>query len=143
MTNSTMKPPTLFWVIAVIALIWNIMGVVAYLGQAYMTDEALALLPETDQLYIKNVASWVTAAYATAVFAGVFGSIALLIRKKVAKLLFIISFIGVLFQSSYNFFIQEFMTIETFQIVWSIIIIAICLFLIWYAQISNKKAWIS
>ena len=143
MTNSTMKPPTLFWVIAIIALIWNIMGVVAYLGQAYMTDEALALLPETDQLYIKNVASWVTAAYATAVFAGVFGSIALLIRKKVAKLLFIISFIGVLFQSSYNFFIQEFMTIETFQIVWSIIIIAICLFLIWYAQISNKKAWIS
>ena len=137
-----MKPPTLFWVIAIIALIWNIMGVVAYLGQAYMTDEALALLPETDQLYIKNVASWVTAAYATAVFAGVFGSIALLIRKKVAKLLFIISFIGVLFQSSYNFFIQEFMTIETFQIVWSIIIIAICLFLIWYAQISNKKAWI-
>ena len=143
MTNSTMKPPTLFWVVAVIALIWNIMGVIAYLSQAYMTDEALALLPESDQLYIENVASWVTAAYATAVFAGTFGSIALLIRKKAAKLLFIISFIGVLFQSSYNFFIQKFMPIETFQMVWSLIIISICIFLIWYAQVSTKKAWIS
>ena len=143
MINSKIKPPTLFWIIAVLALLWNIMGVIAYLSQAYITEEALALLPEQDQLYINNVASLVTAAYATAVFAGTLGSIALLIRKKIATLLFTISFIGVLIQSYYNFFIQEYMQIETFQIMMTLVIIFICVFLIWYSKASNKRAWIS
>lgn len=143
MINSKIKPPTLFWIIAVLALLWNIMGVIAYLSQAYITEEALALLPEPDQLYINNVASLVTAAYATAVFTGMLGSIALLIRKKIATLLFTISFIGVLIQSYYNFFIQEYMQIESYQIIMSLVIILICVFLIWYSKVSNKRAWIS
>lgn len=36
MNHSTRtKPPIWFWIISVIALIWNLMGVMAYLGQAY------------------------------------------------------------------------------------------------------------
>ena len=143
MVNSKIKPPMLFWIIAVLALLWNIMGVIAYLSQAYITEEALALLPEPDQLYINNVASLVTAAYATAVFAGMLGSIALLIRKKLATLLFTISFMGVLIQSYYNLFIQEYMQIETFQMMMVLVIILICIFLIWYSKASNKRAWIS
>jgi hypothetical protein len=143
MGTSTIKPPTLFWVTTVLALIWNIMGVMAYLGQVYITDEILASLPEADQLYIKNVESWVTAAYATAVFSGFFGCIALLIRKKIAKFLFIISLIAFVAQSTYNFFIQEFMEVQPLQMAWSFIILAICLFLIWYSTIAVKRAWIS
>lgn len=44
--TSTNKPSVVFWIIAVIAFIWNGMGVIAYLAQAYITDEAKALLPE-------------------------------------------------------------------------------------------------
>ncbi|SNR33481.1 hypothetical protein SAMN06265371_101398 [Lutibacter agarilyticus] len=143
MPTSTSKPPTLFWIITVLALIWNIMGVMAYLGQVYITDEILASLPEADQLYIKNVESWVTAAYATAVFSGVFGCIALLVRKKIAKLLFIISLIAFLAQSAYNFFIQEFMEVQPLQMAWSFIILSICIFLVWYATIATKRAWVS
>lgn len=142
METSTIKPPTQFWIISVIALIWNIMGVMAYLGQVYMTDEILASLPEADQLYIKNVPYWVTAAYATAVFTGVFGCIALLIRKKIAKLLFIVSLIAFLAQSAYNFFIQDFMVIQPLQMVWSFVILSICVFLVWYSTITIKRAWV-
>ncbi|MEQ8909659.1 MAG: hypothetical protein RIC95_10735 [Vicingaceae bacterium] len=39
------KPPTSFWIISAIALIWNGMGVMAYLGQALMSDETLAQMP--------------------------------------------------------------------------------------------------
>ena len=42
MENNNNKPTTTFWIIGVIALLWNIMGVLAYLGQAYMTDEVRA-----------------------------------------------------------------------------------------------------
>lgn len=36
--TSTNRPKAAFWIIAVIALIQNLMGVMAYLGQAYMKD---------------------------------------------------------------------------------------------------------
>ena len=33
--TSTNKPKAAFWIIAVVALIWNLMGVMAYLSQAF------------------------------------------------------------------------------------------------------------
>lgn len=143
MSTTSIKAPKLFWFISILALLWNIMGVIAYLSQAYMTDEILATLPEGDQLYIKNVESWVTAAYAIAVFSGVFGCIALLFRKKIAKILFILSLIAFVAQSTYNFFIQEFMEVQTLQIAWSFTILIICIFLVWYSKIAIKRAWVS
>jgi len=53
----------------------------AYLNQAYKTDEANALLPEAEKTHYDNNAIWATAAFAIAVFGGVLASIALLIRK--------------------------------------------------------------
>ena len=50
MSTSIIKTPTLFWVISILALIWNVMGVMAYLGQVYITDEVLASLPEAAQV---------------------------------------------------------------------------------------------
>jgi len=143
MSNSTHKPTTLFWIISVIALIWNIMGVLAYLGQAYMTEEVLNTLSEPEKLYHTNVAAWATAAYAIAVFGGALGCLFLLIRKKWANFLFILSLIGVLVQATYNFFIQEFMQVEPKQMVWSLVIIVIAIFLVWFSKDADKKGWLS
>ena len=106
MANSTNKPTTAFWVIAVVALISNLMGVMAYLGQAYMTDEALAALPEAERAINENYPAWATAAFAIAVFGGAIGCILLLLRKKMATTLFIVSLIGILVQMIYNFIIM-------------------------------------
>lgn len=143
MSKSTISPPISFWVIGVLALLWNIMGVMAYVGQAYMTEEAISMLSEPEQLYYQNVATWATAAYATAVFAGTFGCIVLLIRKKWACSVFILSLIAVLVQATYNFFIQEFMPVEPIQMIWTLVIISISLFLVWYSNRATNKGWIS
>jgi len=71
MTNSMKKPPIWFWVVSVIALLWNGMGVMAYLADAYMTDEMISKMDERQQaLQALDVASWATACYALAVFCG-------------------------------------------------------------------------
>ena len=141
MTNST-KPTTAFWIIAVLALAWNIMGVLAYIGQAYMTDEGYALLSEGEQAYHDNVPAWVTAAFAIAVFSGALACIAMLMRKKWAKSLFVLSLIAVLVQFVYNFFIQEFDTVEGMDWVWSVVIIVIALFLVWYSKKAVAEGWL-
>ena len=82
MTKSIKKPTPIFWVVCIVAFLWNIMGVMEYLNTAYMTEEALAILPLDEQAYYNGVPSWVTTAFAISVFSGLFGSIALLMKKK-------------------------------------------------------------
>ncbi len=105
MTSDSVKPPVWFWIVGVIALIWNGMGVKAYLDQAYMTPEKLAALPNPDQaMYSIEYPAWVTAAFAVAVFGGTIGSILLLFRKKSAYFVFVVSLVGILAQMTYAFF---------------------------------------
>ena len=46
MTTEQSKPATWFWVVSVVALVWNAMGVVAYLGTVMMTPEAREAMTE-------------------------------------------------------------------------------------------------
>lgn len=143
MTNSTNKPNSTFWAVSIVALAWNIMGVSAYLGQAYMTDEALNLLSESEQLYYNNVPAWVTAAFALAVFAGVIGCLLLLFREKMATSLFFISLIAVLTNAVHSFFIQNDMPISGTNIIQPVAVIVISIFLVWYSKKITVKGWIS
>ena len=104
-----------------------------------MSDNALALLPKAEQAYYNGVPIWVTAAFAISVFAGLIGCIALLMKKKIASLLFLISLIAVLIQFVYNVYIQEFMEVSGSTMVMPIVVIAVALFLIWYSKDCDKK----
>ena len=88
MTSYLRKPGSLFWVISGLALVWNLIGVINYLGQVLMTDEVLKSLPKEQQLMYQDVPSWVTAAFAVAVFSGTVGAIFLLLKKKVSSIFF-------------------------------------------------------
>lgn len=102
MSNSSSKKPAFwFWIVSIIALIWNGMGVKAYLEQAYNT-EAYQEMYTAEQLEIAaNMPAWITALFAIAVFSGVVASLGLLLRKKWATLLWAISLIAVIIQMGY------------------------------------------
>src|SRR5210317_1934898 len=142
MTSSNNKPSMSFWIISVAALLWNIMGVLAYLGQAFMTEEALALLPEAEQNFYNNLPAWVTAAFAIAVFAGALGCLGLLLRKKWAGSLFVLSFLAVIVQFVYNFFLQEYMPVDGTSMIWSFVVIVIAIFLIGFSRKSASKGYL-
>jgi len=143
MTTSN-KPSVAFWIISLIALIWNGLGVMAYLAQAYMTDEAKALLPEAEQALYNDVPAWATAAFAISVFGGLLGCLALLLRKKWATPLFIISFIGILVQLSYNLFMSGAMEVYgPGGMIMPIMVLVIGLFLIWYSKKSTANGWLN
>jgi hypothetical protein len=144
MTNDKIKPPKTFWVIGIIALLWNLMGAFAYLAQAYMSDEALAALPEAERALYENVPAWATAAFATAVFGGVIACILLLLRRKSATLVFIISLIGIIVQMVYNIGISK--AAEVYGpggMLMPAMVILIGIFLVWYSKNSYQKGWIA
>ena len=138
MTQSTVKPPFWFWIISALALIWNGMGVDHYLGQAYNTERYRSMMTPEQLEVVSNFPAWLTGAFAVAVFAGFFGCIGLLLRKKWAYSILVLSLVAVIVQMGYilmNGYAENIgMTI-------SIIIFAI--FLVWFSKTSIKKGWIA
>lgn len=115
------------------------MGVIAYLDQAFMTPEKLDLMPIDDQNYYLNLPAWVTGAFALAVFCGTFGCIALLLRKKIAVPILIISFIAVLVQLNYNLLIQNYKAITGELLIMPILVIIVAAFLVFYSnRLKNR-----
>lgn len=106
-TETKVKPPAWFWIVSILALLWNLAGVMAYIGQAYMSAEDLAALSEAERTLFETQPAWVTGAFAIAVWGGALGCIFLLFRKRWAKTVFVISLIGIIAQMGYNFFMSN------------------------------------
>ncbi|MEO9600697.1 hypothetical protein [Parasphingorhabdus sp.] len=139
MTDKT-KAPIWFWVVGVVALLWNALGVSAYFQQILMSAEQFAALPQVQQELLSTQPTWVTAAFAIAVFAGLAASIALLIRKRLAVRLFLVSLLAVIVQFSSYFIIdgyKEFVAEQGWAMPILIVIFGVAFFL--FARHAEQK----
>ena len=142
--TTTNKPSAVFWVIAVLALIWNGMGAMAYVGQQMMTPEALDLLPEAESALYDDIPVWATSAFAIAVWGGLLGALLMLFRKKWAKTLFVISLLGILVQMIYNFFMSGAMDVYgPSGMIMPVMVVIIGFFLVWYSNKAIAKGWLN
>ena len=142
MTESTQKIPVWFWIVSIILLIWNVMGIMNFMSQATMTQEAFDALDETQKSLIENRPSWVMVAFGLAVFGGLLGCVALLLKKKLAVNLFLVSLLGVVFQFGHGLFTGSGDMFTTAMMVITILVVVLALFAIWFARMSSKKDWL-
>ncbi len=138
MANSTRKPATWFWIVSVIALIWNVMGVFQYLIYTFNTESFRAAYTEEELEIITNQPAWYTAVFAIAVFAGVLGCLFLLLRKNIAKPMLLVSSIAVIIQMGYLLLV-----IKVGEPVMPMVVIVFSVFLVWFSRMSAGKGWIS
>ena len=136
--SSIQKPPIYFWIVAVISFIWNAFGVYSYLMQTFMSAEHLNQLSAEDKNVFTDLPAWYISIFAIAVFAGILGSISLLLRSRWAYLLFIISFLAVGIQQFYV--LTE---INPRDIFLSLSSIVIALFLVWFAKRAISRKWLT
>lgn len=142
MTTST-KPTATFWIISVLALLWNIMGVMAYIMHVTMTPETLQALPAEEQVLYTDVPVWATAAFAIAVWGSTLACVLLILRRKLATPVFIISFAAIIVQMVHQLFISK--SIEVYGpggAVMPAMIILIAAFLIWYSRKATALGWL-
>jgi len=136
--------PSWFKAVAIVSLIWNLMGVMAFIAQVSMTTEMLAALPQAEQDLYANVPLWATVAFACAVFGGAIGCIALMMKKSIATILFIISLLGISIQMFHSFFISNSFEVfgpgglimPTMIIIWAAALLVL-------AKKSQAQQWIS
>ncbi|NND62424.1 MAG: hypothetical protein HKN48_04455 [Flavobacteriaceae bacterium] len=143
MSNSN-KPNVGFWIIAVVALIWNIMGVMSYLGTVYPTEESRAAYTAEQLALMDTAPSWLTGVFAVAVFSGALGCLLLILRRKWAVPIFGISLLAVLVQVGYNWFATD--SIEVFGTVMGVVmplfILIVAIFLYFYSKGAVGRGWL-
>ncbi len=138
------KPSTNFWIISAAALVWNLIGLVFYIGQVTITPEALAALTEAQQEFFIGTPTWATAAFAIAVNAGVLGSLFLLLRKTWAIPMFIISLLAIVAQDVDAFVLRDaygIVGVSSLIIPSMVFVIGIALLL--YARVTKNRGWLS
>ena len=138
------ETPKWFLGITIFALIWNALGLMAFVGHITMTPEMLSALSSQEQALYKNIPMWATAAFAIAVIAGTLGSLLLLLKKKMAKILLIASVLGVIVQNYHSFFVIDSMAVYgTASVIMPIMVLIIAIGLILVANKAEKNAWLN
>jgi hypothetical protein len=141
--SSTNKPATWFWIVSAIALVWNLMGVMAYIAQVTMSAETLQAMPENERTLYESAPTWATAAFAIAVWGGALGSILLLIRKKWATAVLIVSFAGIVVQMIHSFFISKAMDVYgPGGLAMPVMVLVFGAGLIWFSRKAEVNGWL-
>jgi hypothetical protein len=92
------QPPKWYLPAVVAALLWNLLGGLAYLSEVMISEEALAAMSAAEQAAYASRPAWAVSATAIAVWGGLLGCIALLMRKRWALPVLAASLVGVIVQ---------------------------------------------
>lgn len=86
------------WIIAVLALLWNLLGLAMFVMQVTMSPAALAALPAAQREIQAATPAWLTIAFGLAVVSGVLGAAGLLLRRRWAVAMFTLSLVALVVQ---------------------------------------------
>jgi hypothetical protein len=137
------KVPTWFYVIAGVALLWNIMGAIAVIMNFMITPEEIAMLPAPQQQMYADTPMWSSYGSLVAVVAGAIACLALLIKKAWAYPLFMLSVLGLILQNIGIFVIVDAVSVmgNTVLIMQSLVAV-IAVALIFLAKHAIRQEWI-
>ena len=136
--------PGWYWLVAGAALLFEGIGCYAYLLEVMRTPQELAGLPLDQRQLALSTPSWITAAYAVAVWSGLLGAIALLMRRRLAVWLLLLSLVAVAVQFGGIFLVPELRsTIPSDQLLGPILIVAIAYGVWQFALIARRRGWLA
>ena len=142
--NSSAKTavPVWFWAIAVVAVLWNLMGCMAFAMEMFMQEAAIEQYSDEQKEWVRSIPSWIYIVYAAAVGSGLVGSIGLCMRAKWTIPLYIVCLVSVLIQMIYTMVIQGGLQVMgASSAIMPGLVITLAAFLLWFAYFANGRGW--
>ena len=128
----------------ILALLWNLVGCMAYLMDVRMTPEQIAALTPAQQELLNGRPAWAVAASAIAVWGGALGSLGLILRKRWALPVLIASLLGVLGQDFAMFVLADVTAVYGIvPLVLQCVVLLIAIGLILLARRGIARGWIA
>lgn len=144
-TSAAGKPPTWYWVVSGIAVLWMLLGVVAWVMDLMTDETTVAEFSEAQRQLYAARPQWLFVVYGVAIFSGLAGSIGLLLRKPWASMLFAVSLVAIIVQFGYTFFGLHAVQLlgAAAAIPFPLVIFVIGVALLWFANRARKMGWIA
>lgn len=101
------KTPWHLWVVGGIGLPWNAMGAFDYLMTQTENESYMANFTPEQLEFFYGFPTWLVAFWALAVWGGLAGSALLLMKKKLAVQVFLVSWVCMIVTAIHNFFIAN------------------------------------
>ena len=138
-TTPNTRVPRWFWIVAVLALLWEAAGVASYLGQVY----GATATDENQRRLIESTPAWVTGAYAIAVFSGLAGAVGLLFRRRWAVALLTLLLIAAVLQFGWVIlFSDALQLLGGSAAILPIAIMLVAALLVAFARSADRSGWL-
>jgi hypothetical protein len=136
--------PSWFKPVAIVALLWNLIGCVAYLSDVTITPEAVAQMSPEQQALYNSRPAWAVSATAVAVWGGALGCVGLFLRKRWALPLLLASLAGVVVQDVALFVLSNAAAMAgTAAYVLQGLVLLIAIGLVQLARKASASGWLS
>ena len=142
-TDVSPKPPIWFWVVAVIALLWNLFGLFNFYVSTFDQVSILETLNQEQRELFEAMPLWATIAFGVATVLGTLASIGLLVRKKLAKPLFVVSLVAMAAQFINWLFIQNAPEVFPNSYTMPVVVVIVGILLIFFSNKAIQKGWLS
>jgi hypothetical protein len=139
-TRAPNPTPLWFRIAAIVALIWNAFGVVMFLSAVGAFGDPTAGLSEAERAIAKNIPGWIMAAFGIGTFSGLAGSLALLLGRRSAWPLLLISLGALLVLEGYIVFFSGAAAVSGVAIPITVVVGA--LLLLWLARHARERGWL-
>jgi hypothetical protein len=135
--------PGWYWLVAILALLWEAGGCYAYLTQVTMKVVDMGALPAAQRDLWLAMPAWVWSAYAIAVWVGFLGALALLMRWRWARAAFLVSLTGAIVQFGWTFLVKHALSVlGASAAALPAAIILVGAFLVWFAGAAARWGWL-
>lgn len=144
MSTDRQKAPLWFWVAVVLLLLWEAAGIFAFYAHVSIDAAALAAMPPYDRQLYLALPAWYNWVFAFAVWPALLGSLAMLLRSRFARPLFIVSLIGVIIQFGWLFGGTDLIAVKgaLATVPFPFVIFLLAVVQVWLAGIAIKRGWL-
>ena len=134
--------PAWFWIVAVLALLWELFGVAMYLMHVGVLPDS-AEMSEAERSLMESSPMWVTGLFAIGVFAGALGALGLVLRMRWTRPLLLLSLVAVILQfGGWLLTTDAVAVIGPSVFVMPAVIVAVAILLVWVATVALRRGWL-
>ena len=134
------KAPWWFWLVALLAVLWNSGGVMDFTMTHTQNEAYMAAFTEAQRAYFYGYPLWASVVWAMGVFGAFLGAILLFFRSRFAFHAFVISLLGMVLSFGYQFFSETPDDLYTFaNMAFTAAIWLVAVLLLWYSVAMQKR----
>lgn len=145
MTLTLQRAPMGLRIAASLLVLWGVAGVIACIQQLRLGAEAMGPADAYARALYASLPVWYNGVYAVATGAGLAAALALLLRKAVARALFLVSLVAIVVQFGWLFAVTDIIAVRgAAQVVpFPLFIAAVAVFGAWLSGHARQRGWIA